>query len=395
VVRYLHPVACAGARVLALLSSLAACSSDDAATGDNQPPTATLTATPTQVVVGEPVDLSAAGSTDADGFVVAYRFVFADGSPAITTASPGTTHAFVAPGVYRVSLTVVDERGAASAPATATVTVAEPVTCEPGLTPCADGCVDLTSDPEHCGSCERFCVDTQVCTAGGCADPPGTVVEVLPPPAFEVVRGLTIDAGGAFYATTGRRFYVLEPATGTSLGEWFIAGQQTRRVYGLAVAPLATADLPAAFFTGSFAQNGDPTVDVRLEAYAPFGMRVAQQADVGGPCAYDGSQLIVYANEARRLRRFDASLTVVGEQPVTGMAPDDWFTDLALDGEGGAWLVRPQIGDAAPLMKRVDLATGAVTLELTPPSPAGFGGIERHGADLWGLAADGLYRMIP
>ena len=49
--------------------------------------------------------------------------------------------------------------------------------CTPGLTNCAGECVDLGTDPAHCGQCERACGDdlgcgNGVCQPAGCADFP-------------------------------------------------------------------------------------------------------------------------------------------------------------------------------------------------------------------------------
>ncbi|MFW5739348.1 MAG: DUF5060 domain-containing protein, partial [Myxococcota bacterium] len=44
------------------------------------------------------------------------------------------------------------------------------VTCPPGKTACGLACVDLQTDPEHCGSCSNACAPTQVCSLGTCSD---------------------------------------------------------------------------------------------------------------------------------------------------------------------------------------------------------------------------------
>ena len=41
-------------------------------------------------------------------------------------------------------------------------------TCTDGLTNCDGACVDLTSDPEHCGDCATACVRSEECRAGDC-----------------------------------------------------------------------------------------------------------------------------------------------------------------------------------------------------------------------------------
>jgi len=40
--------------------------------------------------------------------------------------------------------------------------------CAPGLTACDGVCVDLDTDPEHCGSCDRSCGDDVACGGAAC-----------------------------------------------------------------------------------------------------------------------------------------------------------------------------------------------------------------------------------
>ena len=41
-------------------------------------------------------------------------------------------------------------------------------TCRPGLSRCGEGCLDLASDPEHCGGCGQACGGDQRCLEGAC-----------------------------------------------------------------------------------------------------------------------------------------------------------------------------------------------------------------------------------
>jgi hypothetical protein len=43
-----------------------------------------------------------------------------------------------------------------------------PSTCESGLELCAATCVDLTSDSQHCGNCDKRCTGSRTCVAGIC-----------------------------------------------------------------------------------------------------------------------------------------------------------------------------------------------------------------------------------
>jgi PKD repeat protein len=60
---------------------------------------------PYEVTVGSAVSFSSAGSTDADGTIVAYSWDFGDGS---TSTEPNPSHTYAATGDYTVSLTVTD-----------------------------------------------------------------------------------------------------------------------------------------------------------------------------------------------------------------------------------------------------------------------------------------------
>ncbi|MGE0789275.1 MAG: MXAN_6577-like cysteine-rich protein [Sandaracinaceae bacterium] len=91
--------------------------------------------------------------------------------------------------------------------------------CRADLTLCGDVCVDLSSDPLHCGACDVACADEQACRFGMCVDDrmdagPAQVGEggadgdVLDPDA-----GLPADAG---------------PPPGCDLGELACSGECVR-----------------------------------------------------------------------------------------------------------------------------------------------------------------------
>ncbi len=79
-----------------------------AAGAPNQAPAAAISG-PTTATVGTPVSFSGAGSTDADGTIVAYAWNFGDG-----TSGTGATvsRTFAAAGAFTVRLTVTDNLGA-------------------------------------------------------------------------------------------------------------------------------------------------------------------------------------------------------------------------------------------------------------------------------------------
>jgi hypothetical protein len=44
-----------------------------------------------------------------------------------------------------------------------------------GCTTCGVDCVDVATDPAHCGTCDHACAAGEICNAGACACPPGQV----------------------------------------------------------------------------------------------------------------------------------------------------------------------------------------------------------------------------
>jgi len=85
----------------------------------NQAPTASFTATPTNLAVA----YDATASSDPDGTIASYAWDFGDGTTA-TGATPTHTHTYTAAGTYPIVLTVTDNSGA-TATATKQVTVAK------------------------------------------------------------------------------------------------------------------------------------------------------------------------------------------------------------------------------------------------------------------------------
>jgi Malectin domain/PKD domain len=82
----------------------------------DQPPTAVATANCT----GLTCNFNGTGSSDPDGTVASYAWIFGDG----TTGSGATpTHGYATAGTYTYSLTVTDNQGVASTPVQGTVTV--------------------------------------------------------------------------------------------------------------------------------------------------------------------------------------------------------------------------------------------------------------------------------
>jgi PKD repeat protein len=91
----------------------------------NQPPVASITNPSTNVTVNPGGSISFAGfGSDADGSIAAYDWTFPGGVPnSSSSATPGNV-SYATPGSYVASLTVTDDKGLASQPATRTITVA-------------------------------------------------------------------------------------------------------------------------------------------------------------------------------------------------------------------------------------------------------------------------------
>lgn len=87
--------------------------------GENQPPSAAFTASPSSGTAPLTVTLDGAGSSDPDGSVVSYQWSFGDGS---TASGSRVSHVYAAVGTYTAALTVTDNSGATNT-ARRTVTV--------------------------------------------------------------------------------------------------------------------------------------------------------------------------------------------------------------------------------------------------------------------------------
>ena len=88
----------------------------------NKAPLAVIDATPDNGAAPLEVRFSAARSSDSDGRITAWEWSFGDGASA-TTKNP--VHRYAQAGAWKVSLTVIDDKGAKSS-ATKTITVSKP-----------------------------------------------------------------------------------------------------------------------------------------------------------------------------------------------------------------------------------------------------------------------------
>jgi hypothetical protein len=265
--------------------------------------------------------------------------------------------------------------------------------CPEGWLFCPDGCTDTLFDPFNCGGCGRVC-ETGMCQLGACSDDaPGSVIEVLPPPPYQRITGMTYQFG-TFYLMTGRRFSMFDPWSGVELGNWFLEDEAMRRANGLASDP-----------SGSFLYTGasdrfDPASVTDLEAYLPFEPFWTTQLDgSGGPITLqeDAGLFWVFDNLTRELVALDAFTPFeVMRRPVAGLGATDRFTDLAYDGYGGVWAVRPDLeGPLGPRMVKIALDSFTVILDVSPPDADGLGGVVVAEGVLWAAGRDGVYRMVP
>jgi hypothetical protein len=78
---------------------------------DNVAPVARLRL-PALADARRPVPVDATASTDDDGAITSYTYIFGDGSPAVTRPDARVEHLFVSSGRFEVEVTVTDNAGA-------------------------------------------------------------------------------------------------------------------------------------------------------------------------------------------------------------------------------------------------------------------------------------------
>jgi hypothetical protein len=92
----------------------------------NQPPVATIDSPTGNVTVNPGGSVSFAGhGNDSDGTISSYAWTFPGGTPASSSLQNPGAVSYATPGSYAATLTVTDNRGATSAPATRTITVSD------------------------------------------------------------------------------------------------------------------------------------------------------------------------------------------------------------------------------------------------------------------------------
>jgi PKD repeat protein len=79
----------------------------------DEPPTAAYTPSSNAPVVNQTVSFDGRASSDPDGSIVSYRWVWGDGTP--DGSGPTATHVFTTPGLRSVGLYVTDSDGRTAA----------------------------------------------------------------------------------------------------------------------------------------------------------------------------------------------------------------------------------------------------------------------------------------
>lgn len=390
-------------RRLAWLLVCASCGGDGES---NAPPIAVIDVQPL-AQAGEAVVLDASASGDTDGYIVLYRFVFADGTPELLTSSSVLEHAFPRAGRYDVGVVAVDDDGAETL-ASASITITdEPVTqCDPGETACAGVCVDTDTDPANCGGCgvpcdgdcvngecfgmppdcspgqelcDGACVNTLVdashcgfcgnrcdpfgCAGGMCQMLGRGEVIIFEPGPLELITGLSQDAGAWWFLIANQ--IVATDGMGNVVAQFFPV--TSNLAFGLA----AREDLV-------WHAARDPMDGMAdMFTFDTSGVLLEETANVGGGITVAGNgDRWVYLNFGQSLVRIPASGEPVEMFPVEA-PPGFALTDIAWDHQGGVWGVRPLLpgpGGGAPLLVNIDIASGAVTqFEVTVPQ--GWGGV--------------------
>ena len=243
--------------------------------GTNQPPTASFTATPTNLSVA----FDGSGSSDPDGSVASYSWDFGDGSPAGSGATP--QHTYASGGTYHVTLTVTDNQGATGT-VEHDVTVTPPPNQPPtaaftssanGFTASFDG--SGSSDPD--GSVASYSWDFgDGSSAGSGATPqhtyaaPGTYQVTLTVTDNQgatgsVTKAVTVTsviAADAFGRTTSSGW-----GTADTGGPWSVTGTTSRFSVGGGVGTVnveAAAVGPTAYLNSVSQANVNAVVDASV-----------------------------------------------------------------------------------------------------------------------------------
>lgn len=172
---------------------------------ENQPPTASFTASSPSDLVGA---FDASASVDPDGSIVSYAWAFGDGQ-AGTTDSP--SHTYAAIGTYDVKLTVTDDRGG-SATVTKSVAITGPMASDSFTRsePTGWGVADLGGLWTRQGGASSFTVAGGVGVLRSASAGAGLAVQLNGVSSTDRDLSLSlstdrlVDGGGQYVSVTGR-----------------------------------------------------------------------------------------------------------------------------------------------------------------------------------------------
>ncbi len=132
-------------------------------------------------VAGSALQLCLVGTDDSQQWCVRYTGQsFVPWSSFIDGFGSGG-NAYARQPIYQLDLTVPTPPGGVSTPfefclggfaegSTSCGCDGGPCSCPAGDTACGGSCVDLTTDPNHCGTCTGSCASTSACSASSCHD---------------------------------------------------------------------------------------------------------------------------------------------------------------------------------------------------------------------------------
>ena len=347
----------------------------------NEAPTAAFTA---EVEGGGRFD--AVSSTDSDGVVVSYEWSFGDGTNEVTDV-PVISHVFPASGEYEVSLVVVDEEGARSAPSSqkftvsdgsqlvADFTVGEALSLLPTSLDASasgdpfgiiveyqwdfgDGTTNTSTNPviEHvfpaqAVATQTYAVELTVVTALGFTASTTQQVEVVHSGPVALVAPIDLREGQSVLVT------------GTWLQRPLVAGRVSSTLSGVADAPNCLGAPPTdAYLVGSFdsgSQSLGQTVSSKVwpNTFLFLGVRACLD-DVAEDS--ESFELTVTYSAGSALRTV-ATTTVTIRDQVGGVSGQPWahIDDVYVD-EGGDVVEFDATGS-------IDLGGGPLTYSWTGP----------------------------
>jgi hypothetical protein len=120
---------------------------------------------------------------------------------------------------------------------------------------------------------------------------------------------------------------------------------------------------------------------------------------VGGGATTDGTHILTMPYDdsfpgQNWIVTLDGDLNELGRVSVASDGPDDYYTDIAYDGTGNVWAVRPQSTNGPARMVKWRISDGAKLLEITPPDQD-IAGVELADGILWAVSTTTAYEMEP